>query len=185
MRTHSAPPGSAASRGSTVGSSANATSAETRLSSAGSRSSSNALASRRACGQRGRIAGATCPTCEPMRARRRLWNASPSGSATSAEPYQLTSTTRASTPATAGRCAGPPDCRWHAGPDRRPRPGRLGPRMPPQAPRLARTGRGRCPRASPRRRAAGRKDRRSGADHPGSDDVDPLPRRRRARPIRR
>ena len=57
--------------------------------------------------QRGRCDGATLPTWLATSRSRRLWNAPPSGAATSPAPYQLNSTTVASSPASAARCARP------------------------------------------------------------------------------
>ena len=63
--------------------------------------------SRRACVQRGRCEGATLPTWLETSRSRRLWNASPSGAATSPAPYQLISTIVASSPAQRSAVARP------------------------------------------------------------------------------
>ena len=80
---------------------------ESKVSSAGSRSSDKARRSRRAWSHRDRCAAATAPTCEARSTSRREWKAPPSGAGTVAAPYQLSSTTVASTPASRTAVASP------------------------------------------------------------------------------
>ena len=70
-------------------------------------SSASAAARRRPCDQRARCDGATLPTWLEISRSRRLWNASPSGAATSPLPYQLNSTMLASSPASRSAVAKP------------------------------------------------------------------------------
>jgi hypothetical protein len=102
------------------------------------------------CAARGR----RWPTCELLSTSRREWKASPSGTLTARLPYQLSSSTVASKPASRSAVASPRHGRWRA------------PRGRPRAWRR-RAARSRRPAQRPRRRATGVDHLHRAARHAG------------------
>ena len=116
-------------------------------------------------------------------ARRREWNASPSGSVTGRSPYQLSSTPRPRRPAVRASVPARRRSRWRA------RPGRSRPRRR-RGRRTRRRARRRHRPAPGRRRPArpatpgkpGEQRGDAAADHPAADDRDPVADQRRRVP---